>query len=302
MQKRLKLLMGATALLYLGPLLAGLGGYGWSAVPVFTAIFVLWLIVMRPRDWPRQAAAWTAPGQWLRVAAQAAVQVLLVTLMFGIGRGIGGLFGFLPLFHPMLPVAVSFLAIPLSRLLWNPRLGEQLGDFMDTALAGINEATADPLQRDVARALIAPLASFPSGADPDDVLKHLQAMLDQTSPEALYDALREGGLPDGSPPGQRMALVLLVTHPDHLIDLAEMDAPTHVITALEGDAALLTLFATRLDRALQADGRGWWGCPSAGFVREMAVSAPAAQPALERLALTIEARAPDPAEGSATDP
>ena len=54
MRSRLRLLMGATALLYLGPVLAGLGGFGWSVVPVFTAIFLLWLIVLRPHQWPQR--------------------------------------------------------------------------------------------------------------------------------------------------------------------------------------------------------------------------------------------------------
>jgi hypothetical protein len=48
MHNKLRLLMGTTALLYLGPLLAGLRGFGWPVVPVFAAIFVLWLIVLRP--------------------------------------------------------------------------------------------------------------------------------------------------------------------------------------------------------------------------------------------------------------
>lgn len=302
MQKRLKLLMGATALLYLGPLLAGLGGYGWSAVPVFVAIFVLWLIVMRPREWPRDVVRWQQPVQWLRAAAQVAVQILLVTLMFGIGRGIGGLFGFLPLFHPMLPVAVSFLAIPLSRLVWNPDTGDKLDDLLDEALAGLEGAAPDPHQIAVARALIAPLAAFPAGASEADVEAHVNAMLEETGPGPLFAALREVGLGEEALPGHRAALVVLVTHPDHLMDLAEADGPTHVFTALEGDAALLRLFATRLDRALRADDRGWWGCPSAGFVREMAFSAPEAQPALERLALTLEALTPEPADDSGQAP
>ena len=87
---RVTLLMGATALLYLGPLLAGLGASGWPWVYGFVAVFVLWLIVMRPRDWPRSATNWQDATVLVRAVTQIAVQILLVALLFGIGRGIGG--------------------------------------------------------------------------------------------------------------------------------------------------------------------------------------------------------------------
>jgi len=39
---RIRMLMAATALLYLGPLLAGLAGFGWPMVYAFATIFTLW--------------------------------------------------------------------------------------------------------------------------------------------------------------------------------------------------------------------------------------------------------------------
>ena len=64
MQNRVRLLMGASALLYMGPLLAGLSGMGWAALPVFMALFALWLVVMRPAQWPRDrpGGMFAAPG------------------------------------------------------------------------------------------------------------------------------------------------------------------------------------------------------------------------------------------------
>ena len=116
MQNRLRLLMGATALLYIGPLLAGLGGYGWAIVPVFLLLFLLWLFILRPQQWPRSFHDWTRYQAWATLATNATVQLLLVTLLFGVGRGIGGALGIkLPL-GEMLPISISFLSIPLARM------------------------------------------------------------------------------------------------------------------------------------------------------------------------------------------
>ena len=114
------LMMIANALLYFGPLLAGLGGFGWGYVPVFTAIFVLWLIILQPMEFPINKREWLSADAWVAVCARAAVQLLFVVILFSIGRGIGGVLGAMTGYPPMLPIAISFLSIPLARLLWNP--------------------------------------------------------------------------------------------------------------------------------------------------------------------------------------
>lgn len=120
MENRRRLLMAANALLYLGPLLAGLAGFGWALVAVFTAIFVLWLVILQPYEFPINRAEWMTSEAWVAVAARAAVQLLFVVLLFGIGRGIGGILGSIPGFPAMLPLAISFLSIPLARMIWDP--------------------------------------------------------------------------------------------------------------------------------------------------------------------------------------
>ncbi len=120
MENRRRLLMAANALLYVGPLLAGLGGFGWLLVPVFTAIFVLWLVILQPYEFPISRAEWMSSDAWVAVLARAAVQVLFVAVLFGIGRGIGGILGALPGFSASLPLAISFLSIPLARMIWDP--------------------------------------------------------------------------------------------------------------------------------------------------------------------------------------
>ena len=121
MEHRRRFMMVANALLYFGPLLAGLAGFGWGLVAVFTAIFMLWLIILQPDEVPISRADWLSPAAWVAIGARAAVQLLLVVVLFGIGRGIGGILGAMAGFPPMLPIAISFLSIALARMLGDPR-------------------------------------------------------------------------------------------------------------------------------------------------------------------------------------
>lgn len=120
MENRRRLLMVANALLYFGPLLAGLAGFGWGYVGLFAAIFVLWLIVLQPYEFPINRAEWMTLDAWVAVAARAAVQLLFVVILFGIGRGIGGILGAAAMFPATLPLAISFLSIPVARMIWDP--------------------------------------------------------------------------------------------------------------------------------------------------------------------------------------
>jgi hypothetical protein len=112
MLNRITLLRGATALLYFGPLLAGLSGAGWALVPIFAALFMLWLIFLRP-EMSRDRAGWA-------LVERAAVQTLMVAVFFGIGRGIGGVAGVTLDLPSWTTVLVSVSAILLGRLIANP--------------------------------------------------------------------------------------------------------------------------------------------------------------------------------------
>ncbi|MDP4033194.1 MAG: hypothetical protein Q8P60_10150 [Pseudorhodobacter sp.] len=143
MHNRLRLLKGATALLYFGPLLAGLGGFGWALVPGFAAIFLLWQAILRPQEWPHSLADWQRPDAMLALAARASLQVLLVVGCFGIGRGLGGVLGVLPPLPMLLPFAVSFLALPLARLLRDSPQTVQIAGLLAEVPASADPADAD---------------------------------------------------------------------------------------------------------------------------------------------------------------
>jgi hypothetical protein len=131
MQTRFRVFIGATALLYLGPLLAGLGGAGWGAVLAFAAVFILWMVVMHPKQWPRTLAEWRTGPAIIQAVTQAVMQLVLVTLLFVFGRAIGGALGLRLDWPGYLPLALSFLAIPLGRLIWDPWKMAEMDSFLD---------------------------------------------------------------------------------------------------------------------------------------------------------------------------
>ena len=120
MENRRRFMMVANALLYFGPLLAGLGSFGWGYVPLFTAIFVLWLVILQPMEFPINKREWLSADAWVAICGRAVVQLLFVAVLFGIGRGIGGVLGAMTGYSAMLPLAISFLSIPLARMIWDP--------------------------------------------------------------------------------------------------------------------------------------------------------------------------------------
>lgn len=258
MQNHYRMLMGASALLYFGPLLAGLSGMGWSGVPAFIALFALWLVVMRPAQWPRD------PGQWSRpvvvaAAAQVAVNALIVIALFAAGRGIGGVAGFLPAIPPLLPVALSFLATPLSRLIWDPAKGDATERFMTDAMHEIQSAETD--QRDE---MVATLLSLPAESDPDLTADALEAALTgplaQQRLSALQAAMRS--LEDDHP-ALRRALILWATAPARTVQEGLQDAQLIGFRMAAPSADLLGLFAGRALALLQREPRLWYGFPSA---------------------------------------
>lgn len=300
MENRLRLMQGATALLYFGPLLAGLGGFGWSVVPVFVAIFVLWLFILRPHQWPRSLADWQSPQALVTLAAQVAVQVLLVLVCFGIGRGIGGVLGALPPFPLMLPIAVSFLSIPLCRMIWDPWKMAEMDRFLGDALAqikGMGEPE-DPAQlaADVAKA-DAMLAALPLDLSPEDTISHLRAMERSVSPVAIRDALLAKA--DRGDTSHLRALVIFSTD-CRLADIVGGDLPTRAFQRLPDDPALIGLFAQMAWSALKTDSDLYWVFPQSSLLQERQVrlagtEAVAAIDSLLQLYDLIEAENPDQA-------
>ena len=105
----------SAALLYAGPLLAGIGDFSPNILPPLLVLFVLWQILRHPEAWPE------LPGHWL--SRQALVpglmllcsQLLFVLLLYIIGRGLGAVLGAGLTISPVAVALISLAALPVLR-------------------------------------------------------------------------------------------------------------------------------------------------------------------------------------------
>jgi hypothetical protein len=225
MALRLKLLQAATASLYMGPLLGGLSGFGWAMLAPFLSVFLLWLMILRPHQWPQANAEWLRTKTWISVLSQVLSQLLLIAVLFGIGRGIGGVMGFVPLFHPALPVAISLIAIPMSRLFWDPKVALAQGLSIDELLypqrgASFRAPNRTPFDKPEASPedAIAPLLALSEASPLAEVGPLLEDVLDDTEAWARLAAL--GTALEAAPDSHatlREALIIWATDPDRVV-------------------------------------------------------------------------------------
>lgn len=240
MTKRQRILMGLNVLLYLGPLMAGLAAQGWGMVPFFAAIFLLWLAVVQPGNWPRGRDEWLQPDKQMSVAAQSAVQMLLVIVLFAIGRGMGGITGVLPLFHWLFPLALSFVAIPFSRL---------AGAIPVPAVTGM--AALTPRLQAAVR-VTETLNALPHDVQHDMIEAHMRAIAGEIGQEDLREALlarAEGG--EAGPTTMR-ALVNLASSGTWAHGL-NLDAAERIFAAISRNAQLAMHYATAMNSQVSAD-------------------------------------------------
>jgi len=279
MPTRLRLLKGATALLYVGPLFAGLSGLGWGMVAPFVAIFLIWLIILRPEQWPATFAEALAVSAFGAVLAQVLSQVLLVSLLLALGRGLGAVAGFLPVVNPIFPLAVSFMAIPLCRMLWDAREAADRGVFLD------DEAAAAQAPRALAEAAsaIVPLLNLADDAPDAEVGDAVSRVMsaDGSVPgaglrlNALAAAL---GRPDRSHAALRRALVLWASEPEVVAPGHVPDAMAAAFAIANGNADLLRFYVPRALALIAAFPNRAEGFPDPARLRQSAEDVLGADP------------------------
>lgn len=239
----MRLVKGITALLYIGPLLAGLCGFGWSMVFSFTAIFVVWLMVLRPEQWPATPAEWLTAQAWLAALAQVLSQLLLVGVLFGIGRGLGGLadIGTVDL-DPLLPLSVSFLAIPLCRMLWDAREAANQGYFLDDEAEAAHSGNA----AGVAATAIIPLLNLPDTAPDATATAAVAEALDVPAADLRLNALTAAlANPSRSHEALRRALVFWATEPEIVAPGLVAESMVNAFEIANGNLDLLRLYVPR---------------------------------------------------------
>jgi hypothetical protein len=273
MLTRMRLLKGATALLYVGPLIAGLCGYGWGMVAPFAAIFVVWLMVLRPEQWPATPDEWLTGQAWLAALTQALSQVLLVALLFAVGRGLGGLadIGSLTI-NPVLPLSVSFFAIPLCRMLWDSREAASMGYFLD------DEAETAHAQNAAGEAgtAIIPLLNLADAASDAQVSGAVAKVMDVALADLRLKALTAAlASPNRSHAALRHALVLWATEPEIVAPGQVPNAMANAFSIANGNLDLLRLYVPRALALISAFPNRSAGFPDPQRLRLAAEAKPA---------------------------
>jgi hypothetical protein len=273
MLTRMRLVKGATALLYVGPLIAGLCGFGWGMVAPFAGIFVVWLMVLRPEQWPSSPGEWLTAQAWLAALAQILSQIVLVAILFAIGRGIGGLadIGAVGV-NPMLPLSISFISIPFCRMLWDADEAASQGYFLDE---DAEAAYADNAAGQAATAIV-PLLNLPDDAPDTQVTQAVAAALDVPAAELRLNALTAAlANPNRSHAALRRALVFWATEPEIVAPGQVSGSMASAFAIANGNLDLLRLFAPRAIALISAFPNRASDFPEPQRLREVAETLPA---------------------------
>ena len=267
MHNRLRLLRVFTALLYFGPALAGLMGQGWGMVLAFAALFLLWSVILRPHLWPTKMSDLRRSLAAVALAALVATQLLLVIVCFGLGRGIGGVLALKPDLPAFLPLALSFLALPLSRMIWNPRAMADTAGLIPILPRRV--PSGDDPSAPVAE-MLAQVMALPEDVAEDDVQAHLTAISAHLDPVVIRPALGDAIAGGMATRACRKALIVHATDPEIGGLLAGTAYPAQAFAAAGQDADLLGLFARRCNLALEDEPDLAADCPSAAVLAQAA--------------------------------
>lgn len=273
MLTRMRLVKGAAALLYFGPLIAGLCGFGWGMVAAFTGIFVVWLMVVRPEQWPATPEEWRTSSAWLAALAQVLSQIVLVGILFGVGRGIGGLanIGAVSV-DPLLPLSVSFISIPLCRMLWDSHEAASLGYYLDEE-AKLAHSDNAPAQ---AATAIIPLLNLPDTAPDVEVARAVTDVLDVPSADLRLNALTAAlAAPSRSHAALRRSLVLWATEPEIVASGNVPGSMASAFAIADRNLDLLRLYVPRAMALIAAFPNRSEDFPPAPRLREVAEALPA---------------------------
>jgi hypothetical protein len=292
MRNRLRLLRLATALLYFGPLLAGLAGQSWTMVPMFVGCFILWSIILRPQLWPTSLSDLAQPQGAVALASLIATQTLLVVVCLALGRGIGGVAGLQPELPYFLPAALSFLSVPLSRLIWTPHVQAENVGF-DPIAQDLTDQQAVP-QEELAGPILAEVLALPDNVTETELQRHLTAIAAHLDPVIIRQSLGDVVAKGLASRAGVKALIIHATDPSVSTLFSGQAYPKQGFAAAGSDAKLLTLFARRCALVLDDEPELAPDCPPAADILLAAkgVGDEDATAALQRLAGRLDQARP----------
>ena len=224
---------------------------------------------------------------------------MLVAACLGLGRAIGTLSATALYIPPGLSVALSALAVLLSRLVSNPSHAEAMDQFLDEAIRAINAGPFDPTRAaqaaELAQHLIKPLSEPSAQTDLPDLQNFLNTISAKVDDHHIRTALLARAK-SGNPGTAELKALILHATDGRLIEIVGGDGPTLALTALPRDPALIALFAQRLAAALTEDSDLWGQCPTIEVLSDLAADlrgTPAEAPLQTLIEATRNAAPPD---------
>ncbi|WP_343117139.1 hypothetical protein [Ostreiculturibacter nitratireducens] len=124
MSPRMALFSLTAALLYFGPFLSGLTGAPMTSALIFLAVYLLWVVLLRPRSWARTETQGAPTILAAYLGGLTMFQMVLIFVLFSLGRGLGTLLGGVIALPLILPIVLSAFAIPLGLMVREPQTGD----------------------------------------------------------------------------------------------------------------------------------------------------------------------------------
>lgn len=275
-----------SVLLYLGPVLAGWAAAPVAAWPVFLGIFLVWSLLMRPGEWPRDRARWVETGVIARALASVVVLAGYCFACLALGWVLSSVRP-LPEVGPWPGVLLSLMGVGLARMIWNPEAAVTPEARTEAALrqaeATASEAGLAERRRRGEEAEVDSVIAFASDTPQERIAEVMADLSMRFAPGRLiegFQRLWRGGRMNGA---QKRALILLATDPDQARRISGHEAGVLALQVCAGEVGLAEQFLRRYSALLDvvpdvmADGpsnallrrveKGFDGQPVAQMVR-----------------------------------
>lgn len=266
------LAMAASVLLYLGPVLAGWAMAPAAAWPVFLGVFLLWSVLMRPGDWPRDAGRWVDAGVIARALATVVVLAGLAFACLALGWLLGKVRP-LPELGPWPGVLLSVLGLGFARMVWNPvrvvRRDPAAEAERRRAEAAAVEAGMAERRRRSEEMEVDSVIAFTSDTPQERIAEVMAELSMRFAPGRLVEGFKrlwKGGRMNAA---QKRALILLATDPDQARRISGHEAGVLALQVCAGETLLTEQFLRRYGTLLDAVPDAMADGPSNALLRQV---------------------------------
>lgn len=252
---RKSLATAASVLLYLGPVLAGWAGAPLAAWPVFLGLFLMWSVLMRPEDWPRDGARWVEAGVIARALVAVAVLAGLSFASLALGW-MGASLRPLPALGPWPGVLLSLIGLGFGRMMWTPsRTGEKrarLEQALREMEAATSEAGMAERRKRSEEMEVDSVIAFTADTPQERIVEVMAELTMRFAPSRLVEGFQRQWKAGRMNAAQKRALILLATDPDQVRRITGHEAGLLALKVCAGEAVLVENFLRRYTTLLDA--------------------------------------------------